>query len=67
MITIAIIITTILEYIRIYIQEIPIVARKTTQALKNCNYKNQSYQTYAKYQEILQNNNAKDNYSDQYD
>ena len=35
MIAIAIIIKTILEHIRIYIQEIPIVARKTTQALKS--------------------------------
>ena len=34
MIAIAIIITTILEHIRIYIQEIPIVGRKTTQVLK---------------------------------
>ena len=34
MVAIAIIITTILERIRKYIQEIPAVARKTTQALK---------------------------------
>ena len=35
MIAIAIIITTILEHIKAYIQEIPEITRKTTQALKS--------------------------------
>ena len=35
MITLAIIITTILEHIKAYIQEIPEITRKTAQALKS--------------------------------
>ena len=67
MITIAIIITTILEHIKAYIQEIPEITRKTTQVLKSMTTKISHSKLIQNIRESYRTACASDNYSNQND
>ena len=67
LITVAVIITTILEHITTYIKEIPRIAKKTAQAAKSITIKASHNKLIQKYQGFLQNSSNSDKHSNQYD